>query len=73
MLAPEGRVVMVSGANRGIGRAIAEALHDAGYTLSLGARDRTSLDAVTGGWDTERVLTDRYDAEDRRSPASGAE
>ena len=64
MLAPEGRVVMVSGANRGIGRAIAEALYGAGYTLSLGSRDRASLAAVTGGWDPERVLTDRYDAED---------
>ena len=43
MLAPEGRVIMVSGANRGIGRAIAEALYRAGYTLSLAARDPVSL------------------------------
>ena len=47
MLAPEGRVIMVSGANRGIGRAVAEALYRAGYTLSLGARDPASLTAVS--------------------------
>ncbi len=64
MLPPQGRVIMVSGANRGIGRAVAEALHDAGYTLSLGARDPASLDGVTGGMDAGRVLAGRYDAED---------
>jgi NADP-dependent 3-hydroxy acid dehydrogenase YdfG len=48
MLAPEGRVIMVSGANRGIGRAIAEALYRAGYTLSLAARDPASLKPVAG-------------------------
>ena len=63
-LPAEGRVIMVSGANRGIGRAIAEALYDDGYTLSLGARDLTTLADVTGGWKPERVLKDRYDAED---------
>jgi NADP-dependent 3-hydroxy acid dehydrogenase YdfG len=67
MLAPEGRVIMVSGANRGIGRAIAEALYGAGYTLSLGARRPDSLADVTRGWRPERVLTDRYDAQDRAS------
>ncbi len=67
MLAPEGRVVMVSGANRGIGRAIAESLYAAGYTLSLGSRDPASLAAVTGGWDPERMLTGRYEAEDQET------
>ena len=65
MLAPEGRVILVSGANRGIGRAIAEALYAAGYTLSLGARDPAALDRVTGGWAPERLMTARYDAEDQ--------
>ena len=40
-----GCVAMISGANRGIGAAIAEALHADGWALSLGARDMTSLEA----------------------------
>ncbi len=46
MLAAEGRVVMVSGANRGIGHAVARVLHDKGYSLSLGARDPAQLAAA---------------------------
>ena len=65
MLAPEGRVILVSGANRGIGRAIAEALYRAGYSRSLGARDPASLKPVAGKWAEGRVLTERYDAEDQ--------
>ncbi|MDE0240436.1 MAG: SDR family NAD(P)-dependent oxidoreductase [bacterium] len=65
MLAPEGRVIMVSGANRGIGRAIAERLHDAGYSLSLGVRVPDSLTDMTDGWSPDRLLRHRYDAEDK--------
>jgi NADP-dependent 3-hydroxy acid dehydrogenase YdfG len=65
MLTPVGRVIMVSGANRGIGRAIAEALYRAGYTLSLGARDPASLKPVAGKRAEGRVLMERYDAEDQ--------
>ena len=64
MLAPEGRVIMVSGANRGIGRAVAETLYESGYTLSLGAREVASLDGMTDGMDAGRVLKGHYDAED---------
>jgi len=67
MLSAEGRVVLVSGANRGIGLTVAQHLYDAGYTLSLGARDPASLVAVTKEWNTARVLTAVYDAEDQTS------
>jgi NADP-dependent 3-hydroxy acid dehydrogenase YdfG len=65
MLTADGRVIMISGANRGIGRAVARTLYEAGYSLSLGARDPATLAAVTSGWTPERVLTARYDAEDQ--------
>lgn len=38
MLSPENRVILISGANRGIGLATAKRLEQLGYTLSLGAR-----------------------------------
>jgi NADP-dependent 3-hydroxy acid dehydrogenase YdfG len=64
MLSADGRVILVSGANRGIGRAIADALYHAGYTLSLGARLPESLDPVVGDWDAGRVACHHFDAED---------
>ena len=43
MIEVNGKVVMISGANRGIGLAIARSLYKAGYSLSLGARNVSSL------------------------------
>jgi NADP-dependent 3-hydroxy acid dehydrogenase YdfG len=48
MLSPDGRVVMVSGANRGIGLAVARCLYEKGYRLSLGGRDAAKLAASVG-------------------------
>src|SRR5688500_3932930 len=62
MLSPHGRVVLVSGANRGIGRAIAATLYGKGYCVSLGARDPSSLETMTGGWDKARLGCHRFDA-----------
>ena len=62
MLAPEGRVIMISGANRGIGRAIALCLLDKGYSLSLGARDAAAI--VIDG---KAVMSHRYDVTDAAS------
>lgn len=56
-----GRVVLISGANRGIGRAIAAELAGAGYRLSLGARDPKALEAGFGP-PTPRLHYARFDA-----------
>lgn len=54
MLDADGRVILVSGANRGIGRAIAGRLLEAGYALSLGARRTETLEAEFGKEDSRR-------------------
>jgi NAD(P)-dependent dehydrogenase (short-subunit alcohol dehydrogenase family) len=58
MLAAEGRVVMVSGASRGIGRAVVDRLLSSGFTVSAGMRQ---LGKLAGD---ERLMTHRYDAEE---------
>ena len=64
MIDPKGRVVMVSGANRGIGAAVAKCLYNKGYIVSLGARDVLKIEALSVGWDPNRVLLSTYDARD---------
>jgi|SRR5690606_4715182 NAD(P)-dependent dehydrogenase (short-subunit alcohol dehydrogenase family) len=64
MLPPEERVILVSGANRGIGRAVARRLYADGYNLSLGARDVTKLAGITAGMATARVFVHPYEARD---------
>ena len=65
-----GCVAMISGANRGIGEAIAAALHADGWTLSLGAREPASLEASAAEYRTDAdggggaVSLHRYDATD---------
>lgn len=63
MIPPTNRVVMISGANRGIGLAAARHLASLGYTLSLGARDPASIpmdalgDALTHRWEATEAVT----------------
>lgn len=67
------RTVMVSGASRGIGLAIARRLHAEGHALSLGLRNPTAFAAAEDHHDlvgSDRVLLHRYEASDPASPAS---
>lgn len=72
MLKSDGRVVMVSGASRGIGRAVAQRLLDAGYGLSLGARDPGVLADLVDD-NGSRVLAQPFDALDPRSNSAWVE
>jgi NADP-dependent 3-hydroxy acid dehydrogenase YdfG len=73
MLPADDRVVMVSGANRGIGLAVARCLHAKGYRLSLGARNVGKLSDTFGGFDESRVIACAFDARDRESCAGWVE
>jgi len=63
MLKPDNRVIMISGANRGIGLACAEHLAELGYTLALGARSPEKI--PDGPWSKHY-----WDATDIESSAS---
>lgn len=56
MLDVENRVVMISGASRGIGRAVLERLIAAGYRVSAGVRDPLAVSPRPG------LLVQRYEA-----------
>ena len=61
MLDPQDRIVMVSGAARGIGRATADHLVAAGFRVSAGVREARGLVP------TDRLMVHRYDAESTES------
>ena len=50
------KVVMISGANRGIGLAVARSLYKAGYSLSLGSRNISSLENLIENSNEDRIL-----------------
>ena len=68
MIDPTGRVMMISGANRGIGSALAQRFHSDGWAVSLGARDVDALRTSVQQWADQNVSCHQYDALD---PVSG--
>lgn len=64
MLDPHGRVVMVSGAARGIGGAVVERLIKSGFRVSAGVRDSVRLAG------SEELFAHRYEATDSASAAA---
>ena len=64
MLDLNDRIILISGANRGIGLALAERFYQAGCFLSLGVRNPKSLDGFFDGKDRARILVCPYDAQD---------
>jgi len=64
MLNVDNRIVMVSGASRGIGRTVVDRLLKSGFRVSAGLRDPGRLQ------ESENLMTHRYDAEDAESPVS---
>lgn len=68
----ENRVALISGANKGIGRAIATELIARGYRVSLGARSPAKLVDAFGS-ETDRLMFHRFDAFDPPSAAQWIE
>ena len=66
----EKKVVMISGANRGIGKVVAEKLSEEGYLLSLGIRNPGSLPESISSIPETQLLCNTYDAKIPQSAKS---
>ncbi len=63
----DGKVAVVTGGNRGLGRAFAAALREAGARVAIAARDPDTSRTVAGELDALSVVTDVTDREDVES------
>ena len=70
MLSSKDRVIMISGANRGIGLATAKVLIGRGYKLSLGARKPDRIPQLANN---ENVIVHRWVAEEKSTSADWVE
>jgi len=70
MIDAKNKVAMISGANRGIGLAIAKKLYDSGFRLSLGSRNINDLVKLNENWDKNKVFFHKFDALDKSTHQS---
>ena len=61
------KVVMISGANRGIGKAIALKLYEEGFRISLGIRNLEKIDSDLQDLSKERAIIHFYDASEPKT------
>ncbi len=73
LLPKEQRVIMISGANRGIGRNISVRLYKEGYSLSLSCRDLEKRDVELQTMSPEQVLWHPYDARKKETASKWVE
>ena len=66
----EKKVVMISGANRGIGKVVAEKLSEDGYLLSLGIRNPGNLPRSLSSIPVNQLFCHAYDAKKTQSAKS---
>jgi NAD(P)-dependent dehydrogenase (short-subunit alcohol dehydrogenase family) len=64
LLSPGGRVIMLSGASRGIGAAIARRLYADGFGLSLGVRRPSDVRTKFAEFHAARLQVSHFDAEE---------
>ena len=64
------RVIMISGANRGIGKAIREKLQSENYLLSLGLRNPGASRDAMENHESENIHLHKYDARNPESAES---
>jgi NAD(P)-dependent dehydrogenase (short-subunit alcohol dehydrogenase family) len=71
----DGRVAVVTGGNRGLGRAFAQALGEAGATVAIIARDASRSDEVVAALRAQGTIADAFDADvrDRASLSAAAD
>ncbi len=67
----DGRVAVVTGASRGIGRGLVTALAAAGADVAAAARDRAALDETLAGLEDRRTLAVEMDVRDVGSVRAG--
>jgi len=61
------KIALVTGAGTGIGKAVALALYQDGYSIVLAGRRKELLDAATAGLDAKRILAVQTDVADSAS------